>query len=118
MGKVVRASLFGSEPALRFEDNGMVVDSCELLKLDIADPALAQVLIARVPGKVADIDLLHNALQPAPRALERTALVRFTTTSTALAWSAFGIGPTDLAAEDGFVAGNRARTLIPKQTAV
>jgi major vault protein len=49
MGKLVRETLFGAEsgdrpgqPVLRFEENGMVVDSCELLKLDIVDPALSQ----------------------------------------------------------------------------
>ncbi|MDF2697768.1 MAG: hypothetical protein K0S65_6151, partial [Labilithrix sp.] len=44
MGKLVRETLFGTEPTLRFEENGMVVDSCELLKLDIVDPALAQLI--------------------------------------------------------------------------
>ncbi|MFO0738360.1 MAG: hypothetical protein U0270_20875 [Labilithrix sp.] len=40
-GALVQSTLFGSEEKLRFEENGMVVDSCELLKLDIVDPALA-----------------------------------------------------------------------------
>jgi major vault protein len=44
MAKLVRQSLFGSESPDRlvFEENGMVIDSCELLKLEIVDPALAQ----------------------------------------------------------------------------
>jgi hypothetical protein len=42
MGALVHETLFGSEPVLRFEENGMVIDACELLKLDIADAALAQ----------------------------------------------------------------------------
>lgn len=40
-GALVQSTLFGDEEKLRFEENGMVVDSCELLKLDIVDPALA-----------------------------------------------------------------------------
>ena len=40
-GALVQSTLFGNEEKLRFEENGMVVDSCELLKLDIVDPALA-----------------------------------------------------------------------------
>src|SRR5262249_55971056 len=46
MGQIIRTTLFGSDPAspqvLRFEENGMVIDACELLKLDIIDPALAE----------------------------------------------------------------------------
>ena len=46
LGNVVQTALFGESDAgttgvLRFEENGMVIDSCELLKLDIVDPALA-----------------------------------------------------------------------------
>lgn len=41
MGKIVRATLFGESATLRFEENGMVIDACELLEVKIADPALA-----------------------------------------------------------------------------
>ena len=37
MGKLVQDTLFAGEATLRFEENGMVVDSCELLKLDITE---------------------------------------------------------------------------------
>jgi hypothetical protein len=39
-GTVVQDALF-STGTLRFEENGMVIESCELLKLDIVDPALS-----------------------------------------------------------------------------
>ncbi|MBX3232247.1 MAG: hypothetical protein KIT84_18960 [Labilithrix sp.] len=39
LGQLIQSTLFASE--LRFEENGMVVESCELLKLDIVDAALA-----------------------------------------------------------------------------
>lgn len=42
MNAIVKSTLFGEEPELRFVENGMVVDSCELLKLDIADATLAE----------------------------------------------------------------------------
>lgn len=42
LGKIVKATLFASGPALRFEENGMVVDACELLELRILDEALAE----------------------------------------------------------------------------
>lgn len=40
--KIVKQALFGQERELRFEECGMVVDSCEVLKLDIVDAALAE----------------------------------------------------------------------------
>ncbi len=45
MRAIVRTSLFGETGAdvLRFDENGMVIDACELLKLEIVDPALAEV---------------------------------------------------------------------------
>lgn len=42
MPRLVRAALFGEGDALRFEENGMVLDTCEVLAADIVDPALAQ----------------------------------------------------------------------------
>lgn len=42
-GALVQGTLFGTEETLRFAENGMVLDSCELLKLDIVDPALASI---------------------------------------------------------------------------
>jgi len=43
MGKIVKSTLFGAEGDFRFEENGMVIDSCELLKLDIVDPGIVAV---------------------------------------------------------------------------
>jgi hypothetical protein len=42
-GALVQSTLFSADGTgeLRFEENGMVIDSCELLKLDIVDPALS-----------------------------------------------------------------------------
>lgn len=40
-GALVQSTLFAASEKLRFEENGMVIDSCELLKLDIVDPALS-----------------------------------------------------------------------------
>jgi len=42
MGKILRASLFGDKQSMQFEENGMVLDSCELLSMNIVDPALAE----------------------------------------------------------------------------
>lgn len=42
MGKIVRATLFGAGETLSFEENGMVIDSCELLSFNIVDPALSE----------------------------------------------------------------------------
>ncbi|MBX3187500.1 MAG: hypothetical protein KF819_10820 [Labilithrix sp.] len=42
MGKIIKSTLFGGEAVLRFEENGMVIDACELLDLRIVDPALAE----------------------------------------------------------------------------
>ncbi|MBX3225164.1 MAG: hypothetical protein KF795_31895 [Labilithrix sp.] len=42
MRKLVRAALFGEGDTLRFEENGMVLEACEVLTVDIVDPALAQ----------------------------------------------------------------------------
>jgi hypothetical protein len=42
MGKIIRSVLFGEADTLRFDENGMVIDACELLELKIIDPALAE----------------------------------------------------------------------------
>src|SRR5262249_46135702 len=42
VAKLVHATLFAAGPTLRFEENGMVIDSCELLRVDIVDSTLAQ----------------------------------------------------------------------------
>jgi hypothetical protein len=46
MAKLVRATLFGTEPTLRFEENGMVIDACEVLKVEIVDGTLADLFSA------------------------------------------------------------------------
>lgn len=52
MGKIVKSTLFdgastaGDELALRFEENGMVIDACEPLEVRIVDPALAELFQA------------------------------------------------------------------------
>jgi len=42
MGAIVQETLFAGEAALTFDENGMVVDRCDLLDLKIVDAALAE----------------------------------------------------------------------------
>ncbi|MBS2018335.1 MAG: hypothetical protein JST00_36045 [Deltaproteobacteria bacterium] len=42
MGKIVRQTLFGENDSFSFEENGMVIDACELLDLKILDSTLAE----------------------------------------------------------------------------
>jgi hypothetical protein len=49
MAKLVRAALFGdtaTHVTLRFDENGMVIDACEVLKVEIVDAALAELFTA------------------------------------------------------------------------
>lgn len=42
MGKIVQETLFGENDSFSFEENGMVIDGCELLDLKILDSTLAE----------------------------------------------------------------------------
>jgi len=88
MGTIVRETLFGEEPVLRFDENGMVLDSCELLKLDIVDPALAQ-LFTDAQREMAKLQIhdeqatrrveserLQDAVDAEEHAIVRSAVVR------------------------------------------
>lgn len=46
MGKIVQETLFGENDSFSFEENGMVIDACELLDLKIVDGALAETFSA------------------------------------------------------------------------
>lgn len=68
--KIVKQALFGAERELRFEECGMVVDSCEVLKLDIVDPALAEAF----SSAQRDVVKLQIADEQAARRLESERL--------------------------------------------